>query len=64
MKFFYHSFFCSLILFVFIACSPRVAVEIPDKPIQININAKIEHEVRIKVERDVSDLVKNNNDLF
>lgn len=39
-------------------CTPHVIVEAPDKPIEININAKISHEVKIKVEKDVEDLVK------
>jgi len=46
------------------ACTPRVEVALPEKPIEININAKIEHDVRIRVEKDVSQLVKTNNDLF
>jgi hypothetical protein len=52
-----------LILFT-LACTPRVEVAVPDKPITININAKIDHEVRIKVERDVEKLVKEQKDLF
>jgi hypothetical protein len=46
------------------ACTPRVEVAMPDKPINININAKIDHEVRIKVERDVEQLFDENSDLF
>ena len=39
------------------ACQPTVKVEAPDKPITINLNVKIEQEVRIKVEKDVEDLL-------
>jgi len=46
------------------ACSPTVKVEPPDKPIVINLNVKIEQEVRIKLERDVEDLIAQNDDLF
>lgn len=46
------------------ACQPTVKVEAPDKPIEINLNVKIEQEVRIKVERDVESLLKNNDELF
>ena len=46
------------------ACSPTVKVEAPDKPIVINLNVKIEHEVRIKIEKDVEDLINSDSDLF
>ncbi|TNE31698.1 MAG: YnbE family lipoprotein [Alphaproteobacteria bacterium] len=46
------------------ACSPTVKVEAPDKPIEINMNIKIEQEVRIKVERDLDNLFEESPDLF
>ena len=46
------------------ACNPTVKVEAPDKPIVINLNVKIEQEVRVKIEKDAQDLVNNNPDLF
>ena len=46
------------------ACTPTVKVEAPDKPIVINLNVKIEQEVRVKVDRDVDTLLKDNPDLF
>lgn len=46
------------------ACSPTVKVEAPDKPIVINLNIKIEQEVRIKVEKSVEDLLSDNPDIF
>ena len=46
------------------ACQPKIKVEAPDKPIVINLNVKIEHEVRIKVEQDIENLLKENPDLF
>ncbi len=51
-------------LLTLVACSPSVKVEAPDKPIVINLNVKIEHEVRVKVEKDVENLFKKNSDLF
>ncbi|MFZ1872645.1 MAG: YnbE family lipoprotein, partial [Chania sp.] len=33
-------------------------------PITINMNVKIEHEIRIKVDKDVENLLKNQSDLF
>ena len=46
------------------ACSPTVKVEAPDKPIVINLNVKIEQEVRVKVDKDVDNLVKSDPALF
>lgn len=51
-------------LAVLAACQPTVKVEAPEKPIVINLNVKIEQEVRIRVERDVEDLLKSNPELF
>jgi hypothetical protein len=45
------------------ACQPTVKVEAPDKPIVINLNVKIEQEVRVKVEKDVDTLLQD-KDLF
>ena len=46
------------------ACNPTVKVEAPDKPIVINLNVKIEQEVRVKVDKDVDSLVKSDPSLF
>lgn len=64
MKSLVFSLMLPVCLTVLAACQPTVKVEAPDKPIVINLNVKIEQEVRIKVERDVEDLLKSNPDLF
>jgi hypothetical protein len=46
------------------ACTPTVKLEAPDKPIEINMNIKIEQEVRIRVERDLDKEILANPDLF
>lgn len=46
------------------ACNPTVKIEAPDKPIEINLNVKIEQEVRVKVDRDLDALLADNPDLF
>ncbi|MBM3515561.1 MAG: YnbE family lipoprotein [Alphaproteobacteria bacterium] len=46
------------------ACTPTVKVEAPDKPIVINLNVKIEQEVRIRVDRDVDTVMKGNPAIF
>jgi hypothetical protein len=45
-------------------CSPTVKVEPPDKPITINLNVKIEHEIRVKVDRDLEELISSEKGLF
>ena len=46
------------------ACQHTVQIEAPKEPIVINLNVKIEQEVRVKVEEDVEDLLEENPDLF
>ncbi len=46
------------------ACTPTVKVEAPDKPIEINMNIKIEQEVRVKVEKDLDAAFANDPELF
>lgn len=54
-----------LIGFVILAsCKPTVKVEAPDKPITINMNIKIDHEIRVKVDKELEDLLTNKNELF
>lgn len=45
-------------------CVPRIEVATPKDPITINMNVKIEHEIRIKMDRDVESLLKNQSGLF
>lgn len=54
----------AVMAFALAACNPTVKVEAPDKPIVINLNVKIEQEVRIKVDKDVENLVNSNPSLF
>jgi hypothetical protein len=45
-------------------CTPRVEVVPPDKPITINLNVKIDHEIRIKVEKELNEVLSTGSDLF
>jgi len=47
-----------------LGCAPTVKFEAPDKPIEINMNIKIEHEIRLKIEKDVDDLISTQKGLF
>ena len=50
--------------FVLASCTPTVKVEVPDKPITINLNVKIEHEIRVKVDRELEDVFSGESGLF
>ena len=51
---------CSLLL----ACTPTVRIEAPDKPIEINMNINIKHEILVKVEKEVQQLFDEDKGLF
>ena len=45
-------------------CSPKVEVAAPKEPIVINLNVKIEHEIKVKVDEDLDDLFNDSEELF
>ena len=47
-----------------LGCTPTVQVAPPDKPIEINVNVKIEHEIRVKVDEQLDDAFSDNADIF
>ena len=55
---------CSSLLLLLVACTPTVQVKAPDEPITINLNVKIEHEIRIKVDKELDELFDEDSDLF
>ena len=56
--------FASLLLMFITACTPTIKVQAPDKPIEINLNVKIEHEIRIKVDKDLAELFEDETEIF
>jgi hypothetical protein len=52
--------------FIAVACSPTVRIVAPDKPIEINlnINMKIEQNVRVRVERELDRANQANPGIF
>lgn len=46
------------------ACSPTVRVEAPSEPITINLNVKIDHEIRVKVDKELDELFSGDSDIF
>lgn len=53
-----------LSLFLIVACTPTVQVAPPDKPITINLNVKIQHEIRVKVEKELESVFSEESGLF
>lgn len=46
------------------ACQPTVQVKAPDKPIVINLNVKIEQDVRVRLEKGVEEVLSENPEIF
>jgi hypothetical protein len=36
----------------------------PDEPITINLNVKIEHDIRVKVDKELEDIFSEDSELF
>ncbi len=53
-------FFCMAL----ISCKPTVKVEAPEKPITINMNIKIDHEIRVKLDKDIENMLDERKDIF
>ncbi len=51
--------------FMLSSCTKHtVQVEAPDKPITINLNVKIDHEIQVKVEKELDEVFAENSELF
>lgn len=59
------TFLLLLLLPLLSGCDPSVKVEAPEKPITINLNVKIEHEVRVKIiDKEIDSLISDHSELF
>lgn len=47
-----------------IGCTPKVAVEAPEKPITINLNIKLDADVRVKLEETAKKDINANPNVF
>jgi hypothetical protein len=56
--------FVGLAVLAIPGCEPTVKLSAPDKPIVIILNVKIEREVRVKVEREIDDVIRENKEIF
>jgi hypothetical protein len=53
-----------VLLSLLAGCNPTVKVEAPDKPIEINLNVKIEHHIRLQVDKDLEELFSEESGVF
>jgi hypothetical protein len=45
-------------------CTPTIQVAAPKEPIEINLNVKIEHEIRIQVDKELEGLFEEDSEIF
>ena len=46
------------------ACTPTVKMEAPDKPITVNLNVKLDADVRVRLEEQAREDIQKNQDIF
>lgn len=46
------------------ACTLKHEIVPSDKPIVINLNVKIDQEIRVRLDKDIEDLLADNPDIF
>ena len=54
---------CSLLV-ALSACTPRVELAVPSEPITINLNVKIDHQIRVKVDKELDNIFSDESGLF
>ncbi|MEM1384945.1 MAG: YnbE family lipoprotein [Pseudomonadota bacterium] len=47
-----------------VGCTPTVKVEAPQEPITINLNVKLDAEVRVKLEEQAEEDIANDPEIF
>lgn len=52
-----------MVLCLLSACTHRIEVAAKE-PITINLNLKIDHEIRVKVDKELDDVFSEDSDLF
>jgi hypothetical protein len=52
-----------LAIFLCSACTHRVEVSTKE-PITINLNLKIDHEIKVKVDKELDDIFNEDSDIF
>lgn len=52
-----------LTVFIISACTHKVEVSAKE-PITINLNLKIDHEIKVKVDKELDDIFSDESDIF
>jgi len=47
-----------------VGCTPTVQIAAPPEPITINLNIRIEHELRVRIDRELDDIISEDSGLF
>jgi len=54
----------ALLALMLVACTPTIEVAVPNEPITINLNIRIEHEIRVQVEEELDGIFTLDSGLF
>lgn len=52
-----------LAIVIFTGCTHKVEISTKD-PITINLNLKIDHEIKVKVDKELDDVFNDDSDIF
>jgi hypothetical protein len=55
-----HAILAGTLVLAILGCTPKVAVEAPKEPITINLNIKLDADVRLRVEEKAKEDVEKN----
>ncbi len=58
------SLFVLVLASILCGCAPTVSLQAPDKPLEINLNVKIDHQISVKVDKQLDDVMNKNKDIF
>ncbi|ROS04967.1 YnbE-like lipoprotein [Sinobacterium caligoides] len=58
-----HTLGVTVLLLPLMACTPTVQIAAKD-PITINLNVKVDHEIRVKVDKELDDIFSDDSGLF
>ena len=47
-----------------VACTPTIKVAMPEKPLEINLNVKVNHKITIEMSKDLDTAMTQNDDIF
>ena len=53
-----------VVALVLTACQPTIRVEAPKEPITINLNIKLDADIRVKLEETAKEDIASNPDIF